>query len=189
MNLSQKLREVSLDKKQWQILYYKNQQEYIRKRLSAIRYLSEGKSRAEVGKILRCRDATLAKWIEKYLAGGLAELVKPISHQVKTRLTPEQQQELKRKSGEKIMFFDKFAVTNRPSTYYGWAEKNTKPQVPSNEQKKREKLNGLLAVDAISGEEFISLVPTAKTEDIALYLGELCRECGEHPIFLNAVKV
>jgi hypothetical protein len=36
MNLSQKLREVSLDKKQWQILYYKNQQEYLRKRLSAI---------------------------------------------------------------------------------------------------------------------------------------------------------
>jgi transposase len=68
-------------------------------------------------------------------------------------------------------------VTNRPNTYYGWAEKNTKPQVPSDESKKREKLNGLLAVDAISGEEFINLVPTAKTEDIALYLGELCREC------------
>jgi DDE superfamily endonuclease len=42
---------------------------------------------------------------------------------------------------------------------------------------KREKLNGLLAVDATTGQEFIDLVPTAKTEDIALYLGELCREC------------
>ena len=30
MNLSQRLRLVELDKKQWQRLYYKNQQEYIR---------------------------------------------------------------------------------------------------------------------------------------------------------------
>ena len=79
-----------------------------------------------------------------------------------------------RKRGEKILFFDEFAVYNRPSTYYGWAEKNTRPQVPSDESKQREKLNGLLAVDAVSGEEFLRLVPTAKTEDIALYFGELC---------------
>jgi transposase len=81
-----------------------------------------------------------------------------------------------RKRGEKILFFDEFAVYNRPSTYYGWAEKNTRPQVPSDESKKREKLNGLLAVDAVSGEEFLRLVPTAKTEDIALYFGELCKD-------------
>ena len=48
MNLSQRLRLVSLDKKQWQRLYYKNQQTYIRQRLSAIRYLSEGKIIVEV---------------------------------------------------------------------------------------------------------------------------------------------
>jgi len=53
MNLSQRLRLVSLDKKQWQRLYYKNQQAYIRQRLSAIRYLREGKSRAEVACISR----------------------------------------------------------------------------------------------------------------------------------------
>ena len=81
-----------------------------------------------------------------------------------------------RKRGEKILFFDEFAVYNRPSTYYGWAEKNTRPQVPSDESK-REKLNGLLAVDAVSGEEFLRLVPIAKTEDIALYFGELCKDC------------
>ena len=57
-----------------------------------------------------------------------------------------------KKRGEKILFFDEFSVYNRPSTYYGWVEKNTRPQVPSNESKKREKLNGLLAVDAVSGE-------------------------------------
>ena len=81
-----------------------------------------------------------------------------------------------RKRGEKILFFDEFTVYNRPSTYYGWAEKNTRPQVPSDESKKREKLNGLLAIDAVSGEEFLRLVPTAKTEDIALYFGELCKD-------------
>ena len=82
-----------------------------------------------------------------------------------------------RKRGEKILFFDEFSVGNRPSTYYGWAEKNTRPQVPSDESKKREKLNGLLAVDASSGEEFMRLVAIAKTEDLALYFGELCKEC------------
>ena len=82
-----------------------------------------------------------------------------------------------RKRGEKILFFDEFSVGNRPSTYYGWAEKNTRPQVPSDESKKREKLNGLLAVDASSGEEFLQLVAIAKTEDLALYFGELCKEC------------
>ena len=82
-----------------------------------------------------------------------------------------------RKRGEKILFFDEFSVCNRPSTYYGWAEKNTRPQVPSDESKKREKLNGLLAVDASSGEEFLRLVAIAKTEDLALYFGELCKEC------------
>ena len=82
-----------------------------------------------------------------------------------------------RKRGEKILFFDEFSVGNRPSTYYGWAEKNTRPQVPSDESKKREKLNGLLAVDTSSGEEFLRLVAIAKTEDLALYFGELCKDC------------
>jgi hypothetical protein len=90
-----------------------------------------------------------------------------------------------RKRGEKILFFDEFAVCNRPNTYYGWAEKNTRPQVPSDESNKREKLNGLLAVDAVSGEEFLRLVPTAKTEDLALYFGELCKDCIHR---VNALK-
>ena len=67
MNLSQKLRLVSLDKKQWQRLYYKNQQLYIRQRLSAIRYLSEEKSRAEVAQILGCTDLTIARYTRQQL--------------------------------------------------------------------------------------------------------------------------
>lgn len=96
MNLSQRLRKTSLDKKQWQRLYYKNQQAYIRQRLSAIRYLSEGRSRTEVAQLLGCTDLTIAKWMVKYLEQGLEGLVEPIKHQVKQRLNPEQQQEIKR---------------------------------------------------------------------------------------------
>lgn len=53
--------------------------------------------------------------------------------------------------------------------FYGWAEKNTRPQIPSNEKKKRHKVNGLLSVDAISGEEYLQLKSKAKSEDIASY--------------------
>ena len=52
------------------------------------------------------------------------------------------------------MFFDEFAVYDRPSTYYAWAEKNSRPQVPSDERKRRNKLNGMLAVDVVTGEEY-----------------------------------
>ena len=45
-----------------------------------------------------------------------------------------------------------------------------------------EHINGLLAVDAVSGEEFLRLVATAKTEDVALYFGELCKECVQEKI-------
>ena len=37
---------------------------------------------------------------------------------------------------EKLVFFDEFSVTNRPTTFYGWAQVNTKFKVPSNEKKK-----------------------------------------------------
>jgi transposase len=82
-----------------------------------------------------------------------------------------------RKSGERILFFDEFAVSTRPNTYYGWAEKNTRPEMSSDESKKRERLNGLLAVDAVTGTEFLRLSPSAKTEDIVLYFSELCQDC------------
>ena len=68
------------------------------------------------------------------------------------------------------MFFDEFAVSERPSLFYGWAERNTRPQVKSNERA-RNKLNGLLCVDAHSGEEYFALSPQAKTEDISEYNG------------------
>lgn len=65
-----------------------------------------------------------------------------------------------------------------PLSLYGWAERNTRPSVPSNERQ-RHKLNGLLCVDALSGEECLRLSDKAKTEDISLYLAELCLDCIE----------
>ena len=80
----------------WQQMYYKHQQEYIRKRLLAIKYLYEGKSRIEVSELLNCHFKTIGSWIDKFLEGGLTSLVKPITHQVESRLNTEQKNELKR---------------------------------------------------------------------------------------------
>jgi transposase len=96
MNLSQKLRSIILDIESWQKLFYKNQQTYIRQRLLAIKYLSEGKKRKEVSLTLGCTDLTLANWVQKYVDGGLDGLVKPIKHNVASRLNDEQRQELRR---------------------------------------------------------------------------------------------
>lgn len=63
---------------------------------------------------------------------------------------------------------------DRPSLFYGWAEKNTRPQIKSNEKKKRHKVNGLLSVDAVTGESYLQLKAKAKSEDIASYFGLLC---------------
>lgn len=62
--------------------------------------------------------------------------------------------------------------------FYGWAERNTRPEVPSDERQ-RNKLNGLLCVDAHSDQEYFRLSPQAKTEDISEYLAELCLDCVE----------
>jgi hypothetical protein len=68
--------------------------------------------------------------------------------------------------------FDEFAVSTRPNTSYGWAKKNTRPQVKSNEAK-REKINGLLAIDLITAKEYLKLEPVAKTPEIAQYIVNL----------------
>lgn len=60
--------------------------------------------------------------------------------------------------------------------FYAWAEKNSRPQAPSNERQ-RNKVNGLLAVDVETGEEYLRLKQRAKTEDISSYFAEFCRDC------------
>lgn len=56
---------------------------------------------------------------------------------------------------------------------------NTRPQVPSDERKKRNKVNGFLSVDAISGKEYLVLSPNAKTEDVASYMALLCDDVAQ----------
>jgi hypothetical protein len=68
--------------------------------------------------------------------------------------------------------FDEFAVSTRPNTSYGWAMRNTRPQVRSNEAK-REKINGLLAIDLINAKEYLKLEQVAKTPEIAQYIVNL----------------
>lgn len=80
------------------------------------------------------------------------------------------------------MFFDEFAVYDRPSMFYEWAEKNTRPQIPSNEKKRRNKLNGMLAVDAVTGEEYFKLKEKSKTEDVSSYFAELASDCREQGV-------
>lgn len=67
---------------------------------------------------------------------------------------------------------------DRPSLFYGWAERNTRPEVASDERT-RHKLNGLLCIDAHRGEEYLRLRPQAKTEDGSEYLAELCLDSVE----------
>ena len=64
---------------------------------------------------------------------------------------------------EKIVFFDEFAVYDRPSIFYGWAPKNTRPEIPSNEKGRRNKLNGMISVDAFTGKEYLELKEKSKT--------------------------
>lgn len=94
-NRTKRFREIHPDWDLWQKLYYEHQQSYIRQKLLAIKYLWQGKSRPEVAQKLGCSYVTLTKWIDRFLQGGLRELTKQITHQVKSRLNSEQQMELK----------------------------------------------------------------------------------------------
>lgn len=95
MNRTQALKQSTFDAEQWQKLYYRHPQQYIRKRLDAIKLLMDGQSRTQVCQQLNCSYDTLTSWIDAYLTGGLAQLVVAITHNKPSRLTVEQQQQLK----------------------------------------------------------------------------------------------
>ncbi len=78
--------------------------------------------------------------------------------------------------GEKHLFFDEFSVTNRPSTFYGWARKNTRVNVPSNESAKRERINGFLAVDANTGKEYLTFSESSKTDAVGDFFHNLAQQ-------------
>ena len=96
-NRTERFHEIELDMDLWQKLYYKHQKDYIRRRLSAIKHLHEGKSRLKVCTIMGCSYNTLNDWMDKYIEGGLNTLVEAIKHtNVLQQLSPEQKQALKR---------------------------------------------------------------------------------------------
>jgi len=106
MNRTQAVQDQPFDSEAWQKLYYRHQQQYIRHRLEAINLLHQGLSRTEVCEQVGCSYDTLTSWVDKYLLGGLSELVRPIRHQKPSRLSLEQQQQLKA-----------MVLTQRPSDY------------------------------------------------------------------------
>ena len=71
-----------------------------------------------------------------------------------------------------VLFYDEFAVYDRPSPFYAWALKNTCPKVLSNERK-RNKVNGLLAVDTQTGQEHLSIAKKADAHRIAIFFALL----------------
>lgn len=106
MNRTQALQNQPFESDEWQKLYYRHQQQYLRQRLEAIKLLSQGKTRPQVCEQVGCTYDTLSSWLDKYLQGGLSHLVSPIKHQKPGRLSDEQQQQLK------VM-----VLTQRPTDY------------------------------------------------------------------------
>jgi transposase len=106
MNRTQAIRNRPFEREEWQKLYYRHQQQYLRQRLEAIRLRSQGQTRTQVCDQVGCSYDTLSSWIDKYLEGGLSHLVSPIQHQKPSRLSVEQQQQLK------VM-----VLSERPSDY------------------------------------------------------------------------
>ena len=106
MNRTQAIQNQPFDADEWQKLYYRHQQQYIRHRLEAVKLLHQGSSRTQVCEQVGCSYDTLSSWIDKYLNGGVSELVSPIRHQKPSRLSVEQQQHLKA-----------MVLTQRPTDY------------------------------------------------------------------------
>lgn len=82
MNRTQALQDKLFDAEEWQKLYYRHQQQYIRHRLEAVELLHQGNGRTQVCEQIGCSYDTLTSWIDKYLNGGLGELVSPIRHSI-----------------------------------------------------------------------------------------------------------
>ena len=106
MNRTQAVQDQPFDTDEWQKLYYRHQQQYIRHRLEAVKLLHQGNRRSQVCEQVGCSYDTLTSWIDQYLKGGLSELVRAIRHQKPSRLSAEQQEQLKT-----------MVLTQRPSDY------------------------------------------------------------------------
>jgi transposase len=84
------------------------------------------------------------------------------------------QEELKHKVADlapetALVALDEFALQSTPCTNYAWAEKNTTPALPSNENQ-REKSNGFLAVELTTGKTTVDFQPKAARENVVVVL-------------------
>jgi len=84
-----------LDKALWDKLKQKYQQEYLRKRLYAMKLLHDGRDRVGVSHELGISYQTLSAWMDIYVQEGLESLVAPRVNPKPWRLTEDQQVELK----------------------------------------------------------------------------------------------
>ncbi len=84
-----------LDNQSWQKSYHRNQQEYIRRRLRAVKFFCEGKTRLLIIKELNITYKTLSGYLDLYIQGGLDGLVSPIVKPRIKLLTEQQLAQLK----------------------------------------------------------------------------------------------
>jgi transposase len=101
MNRAEQIKAISFDAEEWEKLFYKYQQEYIRKRLKAIKYLYEGQTRQEVMTKVGCARKSLIIWIDIYCEKGLKALATPMKSHRTQKLGSEEKGDLKKMLLEK----------------------------------------------------------------------------------------
>jgi transposase len=209
------LEKKGFDETVWNKFFHRHQQEYIRKRLRAVKLFAENIEVSAICEQLEINKNSLYLFIRIYLAEGFKGLCRQTTRNHKTRLTTEQELSFKQtivskapfecafegnlwtgelmrqfikrefgidyKSGiydlldrlnlshqkahsdyqnadknEQLQFiedfkqtllasdefnaaitFDEFSISSKPTNYYGWAEKNTRPRVKTDEKKER----------------------------------------------------
>jgi transposase len=210
------LENKGFDETVWNKFFRRHQQEYIRKRLRAVKLFAENIEVSVICKQLEINKNSLYLFVRIYLADGFKGLCRPTTRNHKTRLTKEQELAFKQiiltkapfecglegnlwtggvmcqfikqmfsvefTSGiydllkrlnlshqkahsdyqnadkdEQLQFienfkqtllasdehnaaitFDEFSISSKPSNYYGWAEKNTRPRVKTDEKNESE---------------------------------------------------
>lgn len=210
------LEKKGFDETVWNKYFLCHQQEYIRKRLRAVKLFAENIEVSAICEQLEINKNSLYLFIRIYLAEGFTGLCRQTTRNHKTRLTREQELSFKQtllskapfecalegnlwtgelmrqfikrefgidyKSGiydlldrlnlshqkahsdyqnaskeEQLQFiedfkqtllesdennatvtFDEFSISTKPSNYYGWAEKNTRPRVKTDEKNESE---------------------------------------------------
>ena len=95
MDRLERLKNKGIDEEEWQKSWNKYQQQYIRKRLQAIKYLCEGKSRKEVIAKVGCARESIATWLDMYDEQGMKGLTKLVKREKVQSLSKEQKAEIK----------------------------------------------------------------------------------------------